>query len=106
MPDYLAGLSQAVGHRAPDLLANFHSWRLVAGIGICAVIGVGLLAGPVMADRMLGTVSARARRVAPVVFVIGLAVLVLGLITDLVALDAIGGVLVGAVVLGLLAVNY
>jgi hypothetical protein len=99
-------MSYVLGHHARDVLVNLVSWQVVVGIGVCGVIGACLLAGPVMGDRMLVSFGALAKRVAPAMLIIGGAVLLLGILTGFAVLDAIGGSLVGVVLLGLLAMNY
>jgi hypothetical protein len=94
------------GHVAQASLLTWFSWKIVAGIGICGLISSCLLAGPVMADRAMDTFTARVKKIAPATFVIGAVILVAGLIIGLPALDVIGGIMSGSVLVLLIVKHY
>jgi hypothetical protein len=95
-------LSYHARHIVADLLSGHH---IVVALIVIAVILVALV-GPVIGENLMNSVTAGAARVAPRVFVIGLAVLLLGLVTRLGILEAGGACLIGAVLLGAILRDY
>jgi len=59
-----------------------------------------------MGDRLMTSFSAGAKRVAPIILVVGVGVLLVGILAKTPMLDAIGGSMVGIVLLAVIADNY
>jgi hypothetical protein len=93
-------------HVARASLLNWFSWKIVAGIGIVGLISSMLLFGPVMADRAMATFSARVRKIAPATLLIGIVTLMAGLVVGVVAMDVIGGLMAGSVIVAWIVEQY
>jgi hypothetical protein len=105
MTAYLAGALDLAGQHK-DLLAYLHSWVVVAGIGVAAVVVICLLRGPVMTDKVLGTFGALASKFGPKIFYAAVGVLIVGILIGQIALIIIGGGVAGSLLVGLLAWHY
>lgn len=102
---YLAGPAAMVGRQAGHS-GIFGSGRLIVVVALCGVAAVILLAIPVLGEFLMGEFSARAKRVAPVVFLLGLGSLLAGLAGRVGVLEAAGACLMGVIVLGFLLEHY
>lgn len=82
------------------------SGRLIVVIllGLGAVLF--FLIGPVIGQSLMGAFTARAAKIAPRAFLVGLGVLVTGLVTGIGVIAVAGGALMGAVLLGALLEHY
>jgi hypothetical protein len=79
--------------------------EIVIGVLVILVF-LSLVAAPVLGEIVGGAFSVGAHKAAPWVFVIGLAVLGIGIGFGLTILDIVGGAMVGSVILGIIAMNY
>jgi hypothetical protein len=106
LPGQLAGPMGILSHHARHVVAAFLSGRnIVVGLLIIGVVIV-LLVTPVIGGSAFDSFSAAAEKGAPAIFLVGAGVLVLGLVTGVFLLDAIGLCLIGAVMVGWLLINY
>jgi hypothetical protein len=93
-------------HNVRHVMAGFLTGRHLVVLLIFAAAFVCLLVGPVLNDVMLSSVSGPANKAAPVVFVLGLVVLLTGILTGTGVLDAVGAGMMGLVLLAGLLVHY
>ncbi len=82
------------------------SGRLLMVVLVGIAVFIGLLYGPVIGDRLMDTVSKKASKAAPRVFLAGLGVLLTGLVVRVQILDVAGAFLIGSVVLAAILDNY
>jgi len=80
--------------------------RTVLVVAACMIVAFILLWLPVLGDRTTAYLSRNAPKFAPRIFLAGLGILVTGLVTRLVILDAVGAGLIGLLALGYLFDNY
>jgi hypothetical protein len=106
-PAFRAGRVRILGHQAGYIAAAvpLSGHGILAGL-VCIAVVAGLLWLPVLSDQLTATVSKHAPRVFPPMFLLGLALLVLGLVAHVGILDIVGGSLAGVVVLALIVDNY
>ncbi|MGH3276837.1 MAG: hypothetical protein ACRDNZ_21220 [Streptosporangiaceae bacterium] len=87
-------------------MASFLSGRVIFWIFVGLAVCGGLLAAPVILDQFFGSFSAKAERAAPVIFITGLGLLILGIYAGNLVLDIIGACLIGLILLGIWAAHY
>lgn len=103
---YLAGPATITGRPASHGGTAFLSGHLIVVVVLIGVAVLILLAIPVLGEYLQGEFSARAKRVAPAVFLLGLGVLLAGLAGKVGALELVGGAMMGSIVLGFLLEHY
>lgn len=106
MPGYFAGTIRSIGHHSRYAVVDFFSAHLIVLALICAAIFAVLLAAPVVGDSLFDSFVARAAKVAPAVFITGLGILLIGIVTAVSIFDVVGACLMGAILLGTIVVNY
>jgi hypothetical protein len=94
------------GHHSRFAAANFLSGRVLAWIFIAMAICAGILAVPVIGDKFFGSFSVQAERAAKPLFCLGIGILLLGLFAGVPILVIVGGALAGAILLGIILVEY
>jgi len=77
----------------------------VLALLVIAVVSVVLWI-PVLSDQVMDFLSRNAPRYAPLTFLAGLGLLVVGLVVGVRILDIIGASMIGALALGFLVENY
>jgi hypothetical protein len=97
----LSNRGQFGGHAA----SWFSAHQVIVGLIFIAVF-VLLLAGPLLLEPLNDLFSKGVEKAAPGGFVLGLAVLLIGIFSGVKVLEIAGGSLVGAVVLGVIVDNY
>jgi hypothetical protein len=104
---YLADTSRLHSHNAGHVVAAAHlTGREVLVLLACVAIACFLLWVPVLGDRLTATLSRNAPKAAPRIFFVGLGFLLAGLVFRVLALDVVGGGLIGLLLLGVLLDNY
>lgn len=111
MPGHLAGPISILGrHFRYEAAGAFRLGPFKLGPVIVVLIGivvfVGLLALPVLWDILFGAFTVAASKIAPGTFLLGLGVLLAGLVLGVGIVELVGACLMGAVVLGVIWVNY
>lgn len=79
--------------------------QIVLALLFIAVVGL-ILWIPVLSDQVMDFLSRNAPSYAPLTFVAGLGLLVIGLVAGIRILDIVGASMVGALVVGFLIENY
>jgi hypothetical protein len=106
MTSSLAGTISALHGHSRDVAAAFLSGRqIVVGV-ICIAVVLVLLVTPVVGGNLSEAFGAGATKAAPTMFFCGVAALGTGLIAGVWFLDMLGACLIGAVLLGVILVNY
>ncbi|HEX9520158.1 MAG TPA: hypothetical protein VF940_28770 [Streptosporangiaceae bacterium] len=85
--------------------ALFSGRQIVLALLVIAAVSV-ILWIPVFSDQMMDFLSRTAPRYAPLTFLAGLGLLVIGLVAGVRILDIIGASMIGALALGFLVENY
>jgi hypothetical protein len=93
------------GLRAAHRVSLLTGHTIVIGLIIVAVAAVALIL-PVLYERLFVASIGIGERAAPAMFWSGLVILVLGVVSGFTVLDLVGGILMGLVIAGWLAVNY
>jgi hypothetical protein len=85
--------------------AHISGRQIVLALLVIAVVSVVLWI-PVLSDQVMDFLSRNAPRYAPLTFLAGLGLLVVGLVVGVRILDIIGASMIGALALGFLVENY
>jgi len=96
-------LGQHGGYAAGAAL--FSGRQIVLALLVIAAVSV-ILWIPVFSDQMMDFLSRTAPRYAPLTFLAGLGLLIIGLVAGVRILDIIGASMIGALALGYLVENY
>lgn len=94
------------GRHARRIVLPSHSGRDIVIMLVCAAILAGLVALPVLGDKLFDSVTPRAAKATPVTCLLGLGVLIVGIIAGVWILIVAGACLVGGVLLGAIMVHY
>lgn len=106
MPGHLAGTISILGQHARYVVLPSFSGRQVVVVLIFLAVVICLLIGPVLGENLFDIASTKGAKAAPATFFLGLGVLLLGLFLGVPILDGVGACLIGAVLLGVILVNY
>jgi small-conductance mechanosensitive channel len=85
--------------------ALFSGRQIVLALLVIAVVSVVLWI-PVLSDQVMDFLTRNAPRYAPLTFLAGLGLLVIGVVAGIGILDIIGASMIGALALGYLVENY
>lgn len=95
-----------LGQHAEHGVAAVFSGSQILVVLLCIGIVSVLLWIPVLGDRLMAFLSTTGPKVAPRIFLVGSALLVVGLVARVVILDVAGASLIGLLVLGFLLDSY